>query len=134
MKWTRSRLPVLKGSKYYKNVEKAYNFRIKSETGKWSVRGKLTGSCLFLHRNVVATCYLFIWYKIILCYFTRLKHLYFLSKLYSNYFSFPFALLVSFFTLGIPVSSTYKSKYYKNVEKTHNFRIKSETGKGKQIL
>ena len=48
-KWTRSRLPVLKGSKYYKNVEKAYNFRIKSETGKWSVRGKLTGSCLFLH-------------------------------------------------------------------------------------
>ena len=26
------------------------------------------------------------------------------------------------------------SKYYKNVEKTHNFRIKSETGKGKQIL
>ena len=43
MKWTRSRLPVLKGSKYYKNVEKTYNFRIKSETGKWSVRGKLTG-------------------------------------------------------------------------------------------
>ena len=25
---------VLKESKYYKNVEKTYNFRIKSETGK----------------------------------------------------------------------------------------------------
>jgi hypothetical protein len=83
MKWTRSRLPVLKGSKYYKNVEKTYNFRIKSETG--------------------------IWYKIILCYLTRLKHLYFLSKLYSNYFSFPFSLVDSCLSLGIPVSSTYKT-------------------------
>jgi len=40
---------LLKGSKYHKNVEKTYNFRIKSETGKWSVSGKLTGLFLFLH-------------------------------------------------------------------------------------
>jgi hypothetical protein len=32
----------LKGKHILQNVEKTYNFRIKSETGKWSVRGKLT--------------------------------------------------------------------------------------------
>jgi hypothetical protein len=34
-KWTL--VSGLKGSNYYKNVERAHNFRIKSETGKWSI-------------------------------------------------------------------------------------------------
>jgi hypothetical protein len=36
------RIALLSGSKYYTNVEKAYNSRIKLETGDSSGRGKLT--------------------------------------------------------------------------------------------
>jgi hypothetical protein len=35
-------IALLNGSKYYTNVEKAYNSRIKLETGDSSGRGKLT--------------------------------------------------------------------------------------------
>ena len=41
-------IALLNGSKYYTNVEKAYNSRIKLETGDSSGRGKLTWLCLFL--------------------------------------------------------------------------------------
>ena len=30
-------LSTLKGNNYYKHVEKAYNFRIKSRIGKWYI-------------------------------------------------------------------------------------------------
>ena len=32
----------LKGSNYYKHVEKAYNFRIKSGIGKWNIGNKFS--------------------------------------------------------------------------------------------
>jgi len=37
----------LKGSNYYKDVEEAYNFRIKSETGKWKIERKFYGFLYF---------------------------------------------------------------------------------------
>jgi hypothetical protein len=43
MKWRL--LPLLKGSNYYKDVGKVYNFRIQSEIGKWSVEFDLFVFC-----------------------------------------------------------------------------------------
>jgi hypothetical protein len=45
--WLKTSLSTLKGSNYYKHVEKAYNFRIKSEPGKWSMKKKFYGYLYF---------------------------------------------------------------------------------------
>jgi len=34
-------LSTLKGSNYYKHVENAYNFRVKSGIGKWTIDGQI---------------------------------------------------------------------------------------------
>jgi hypothetical protein len=46
MYWTR--LSALNGSSCYKDVAKAYNFRIKSETVKWSIA---TGDIIYVTKT-----------------------------------------------------------------------------------